>query len=73
MSERPELIEQVRAELRRLGNNRVRESIDRFFTPEQRIAIAKGADVFVSMSTYGAAPMPLELSIEHPDEKPTIQ
>jgi 3-methyladenine DNA glycosylase AlkD len=37
VSERHELIEQVRAELRRLGNHRVRESIDRFFTPEQRI------------------------------------
>lgn len=36
MSERHELIQQVRAELRRLGDVGVRESIDRFFTIEQR-------------------------------------
>ena len=38
MSERLELVEQVRAELRRLSNREVGASIDRFFTPEQRIA-----------------------------------
>jgi len=37
MNGRHELIEQVRAELRRLGSAGVRESIDRFFTPEQRV------------------------------------
>jgi 3-methyladenine DNA glycosylase AlkD len=37
MSERLELLEQVRAELRRLSNREVRASIDRFFTPEQRV------------------------------------
>ena len=37
MSERLELIEQVRAELRRLGNARTRESIDRFFTADQPV------------------------------------
>jgi 3-methyladenine DNA glycosylase AlkD len=37
MSERVELIGEVRAELRRLGRERVRESIDRFFTLDQRI------------------------------------
>jgi 3-methyladenine DNA glycosylase AlkD len=38
VSERRELIEQVRAELRRLGADETREAIDRFFTPEQRVA-----------------------------------
>jgi 3-methyladenine DNA glycosylase AlkD len=37
VSERRELIEQVRAELRRLGNARTRESIDRFFTADQPV------------------------------------
>jgi 3-methyladenine DNA glycosylase AlkD len=37
VSERHELIEQVRAELRRLGSNETRDSIDRFFTTEQRL------------------------------------
>jgi 3-methyladenine DNA glycosylase AlkD len=36
VSERHELIEQVRAELRRLGRDETRDAIDRFFTPEQR-------------------------------------
>jgi 3-methyladenine DNA glycosylase AlkD len=36
VSERHKLIEHVRAELRRLGDVGVRESIDRFFTAEQR-------------------------------------
>jgi len=38
MSGPPELVEEIRAELRKRGNARVRESLDRFFTPEQRIA-----------------------------------
>jgi 3-methyladenine DNA glycosylase AlkD len=37
MSERRELIERVRAELRRLASERVRESIDRFFTADQPV------------------------------------
>ncbi len=37
MNERDELIGEVRAELQRLGRAAVRESIDRFFTPEQRV------------------------------------
>ena len=37
MSERHELLEQVRAELRRLSDARVRQSIDRFFTADQPV------------------------------------
>jgi 3-methyladenine DNA glycosylase AlkD len=31
------LLAEIREELRRLGNDRVRDSIDRFFTPDQRV------------------------------------
>jgi 3-methyladenine DNA glycosylase AlkD len=37
MSERHELLEKVRAELRRLSDARVRQSIDRFFTADQPV------------------------------------
>jgi 3-methyladenine DNA glycosylase AlkD len=37
VSERHELIERVRAELRRLGSDETRNAIDRFFTLEQRV------------------------------------
>jgi 3-methyladenine DNA glycosylase AlkD len=32
-----DVLEEIRAELRRLANDLVRDSIDRFFTPEQRV------------------------------------
>lgn len=37
MSEPLKLVEEVRAELRRRGSSRVRASIGRFFTPDQRV------------------------------------
>lgn len=38
MSARPkELVERIRADLRRMGNARVRDAIDRFFAPEQPV------------------------------------
>jgi 3-methyladenine DNA glycosylase AlkD len=57
VSERHELIEQVRAELRRLGDHRVRASIDRFFTPEQRTesyGVASPALKRIAQSAYGS-------------------
>jgi 3-methyladenine DNA glycosylase AlkD len=49
------LLEEVRAELRRLGNTRVRESIDRFFTEDQRVksyGVAMPAVKKISQDVY---------------------